>query len=570
MNKIAVLMIICTGCFFEREVDDLSIRIKTDESNDSSEEELRESIIANDLKGIRKILRRKGICYYNAMSVGIEMGNREVIDLIFARKVGINNKEFVDELLEEPSKLVSLMLLKGNLLYNEVMERAAKGGNIKLVKLMIKKGANDYNWALINAGDGGHMEIVELMLKRGAIKYNTTMAVAAFKGRMEVVKLMLEKGADDYNGALRGAAEGGHLDILILMLKKGANDYNEAMMWAAIGGNLEIIKLLMRKGANNFNRALGGAADGGHINILHFLMEKGADDYNEAMRWAANKGNIEIVKLMLDKGADDYNGALEEASDLLNKGSDYKEIIDLMLERGATNYGEAMRWAFRKDYIDTLKLAVEKGIDNYLMSGWIYSFCKDETSRIILSAYWEKTKERAMEEGLKEEFLLIKNSVKLPVSGYFYEQKFLLSSVENQLKGREGHFFAFPNNFPHELVAEIFKHLDIRSRIELIFLYSPRDLGEDELKFIEENEWNEYMPINVRDANGITMLHKLCYYGHRNKVDFLVGKGVLKNIENNEKKRPLWYSIKGAKDGKYEKDEKFIKWVDKLKRLGFN
>jgi Ankyrin repeats (3 copies) len=99
-------------------------------------------------------------------------------------------------------------------IYNFVMVRAAKGGNMEIVKFMIEKGATSFDWTMVNASRGGHMEIVKLMIEKGATYFNTAMRSAALGGHMEIVKLMIEKGATNFVSAMNIATKGGHMEIV--------------------------------------------------------------------------------------------------------------------------------------------------------------------------------------------------------------------------------------------------------------------------------------------------------------------------------------------------------------------
>lgn len=180
--------------------------------------------------------------------------------------------------------------------YNDVMESAAKTGQIELVNLMLKKGARSYHWAMVYAARHGHISIVKLMLEKGADSYNQVMVEAAAAGHIDIVELMLQNGATDYNGAMINAAYGGHTNIVKLMLEKGADDYNGSMVNASDGGHIEIVKLMLQEGATNYNPAMINAAHGGHIEIVKLMLEKGANDYWRALSLAKTKEIKNLIK----------------------------------------------------------------------------------------------------------------------------------------------------------------------------------------------------------------------------------------------------------------------------------
>ncbi len=513
MKKVIMFMAILTGCVLEKYKGDFKFRHKGDRSRKEDiknlEEKLGSASLYDDVSMLREALDKGEIDYSEAMAKAIKLEKREVVDLIFEKKVGIYDKNIVDLMLKEKRNIVGRLKTNNSKGFNDLIAiYAALKGHIKMLELMLEKGASDFDGAMRAAAKRGHIEIVELMLRKGASDFDGAMREAARRRHLEIVKLMLDRGATNYNGVMVGAAKVGHIEIVDLMIKKGARNYSMAMELAAKVGHIEIVELLMKKGLNiDYNKAMGEAAYGGHREIVELMMKKGANDYDVAMIRAAAGDKREMVELMIEKGAISYNGAMR--------------LGDMAIQR------------------------------------------------FILSVFWEQIDEKYLDKHARNEMLKINNGIKYPVSGYGYEQGFLLSNVVDGRKGDEEYLFVSYGTLPDEMVEKIFKYLNMRCRIELLFLYSGRDLSEEELKNIEENEWNGYMPINVKDEVGLTMLHKLCYYGHKNKVNFLVKKGVLKNMENREGRTPLWYAIKGSKDGKYENDKKFMIWIDELRKSGF-
>ncbi len=193
-----------------------------------------------------------------------------------------------------------------------------------------------------------------------------------------------------------------------------------------------------------------------------------------------------------------------------------------------------------------------------------------DTLKKMIKTYGEEVDSKirypATAFGIEESFLLLKENK-------HFNDYITISTLFkglNEIEGLEltSSTIEMKGDLPVETIVKIFKYVDVKSIIELIFLYSNRDLSSRELRYIEENEWNDLVGVNVCDENGLTMLHKLCYYGHKNKVNFLLGKGALKNMGDREGKTPLWYAEKGAKDGKYGKDAKFMIWIKELKSRG--
>ncbi len=606
---------------------------------------------------VKSTMRKVGTAYKfrGDICCAAEGGNIDIVKFMLKRGDDSCEAAMVDAAREGHIGIVNLALekeatyfLKGSML------EAARFGHIEVVKLLLKKGADNYRETMREAAEGGHIEIVELMILKmenegmSHLYYEDAMLEAAKEGHMDIVKLILEKGEYNYDCAMSEAARGGHMDIVRLMLDKGATNYNFAME-QAIWGSCEdishlcsfnkkiyykkdkcrdIIELMIKKGANNFNEVMRSAALAGDKGGVRLMMRRGADRYNEAMVDAAQGNHIDIVELMLKKGASTFNDSMAKAESL--------EVVKLMIEKGATNCVEWMEQ----------------------VGGASYDYNFNEIFSIMLSTYWEQIDENLLKrklkgrihskkffdnyllkESLANNFTEIKQSIKYPASSLGVEEGFLLSMRKTNFNDMENLALAssatgLPESLPTEIISLIFKHVNIRSQIELMFLYSNRDLEEEELKKIEEEqyasvkvykfekkaekagkrdssflgksfscedlsykrltivgglsrksssaeylhegniervteEYPRHFPLNVRDENGLTMLHKVCYYGHRNKVNFLVNKEALKNMEDKEGKTPLWYAKQGAKDGQYEKNAKFIEWIEMLKEKGF-
>merc|ERR1711916_328643 len=115
-----------------------------------------------------------------------------------------------------------------------------------------------------------------------------------------------------------------------------------------------------------------------------------------------------MAKLMLEKGADGYSKAMADAA----KGG-HKEIVELMIEKGVSDCRVAMNWS---SHSGSLPIII----------------------RTMLSAYWEKIEKKNLSQEVRDEMFEIANSVKIPISGYYYEQEFLLSALEKHREDREG------------------------------------------------------------------------------------------------------------------------------------
>ena len=479
--------------------------------------------------------------------------------------------------------------------YNQQMTEAAREGDICMVKKMLKKGANDFNTAMLYASKSGSLEVVQLMLDK-AFNHNEANAKAAFYGYKEIVELFIDKGVSNYDWVMKSAAEGGHIEIIKMMLDRGANINNIVLLKALKAGHINIVEFLIDRGADlELNFLMFETAKYGHIEMVQMLMDRGADNHRDVMFEAAKNGQIEIVSLMLESLLKNdcrkeiqhglmlknnnihsilhqivlftYREKIEKENLLENNlifgaaRRGHVQIIELILEKAASTHNWALAEASKEGIIFPLSTLLEELANKYdQIMNRALSIKNSIIQKMVLSIYWEKVDEKNMLQDIKKNFVKINKNIHYPVSNYNFEKAFLLSSIQHSKNIYKKHLY----NLPNEMVAKIFSYLDIRCKLELIFLYSNRDFTKEEIQMIEIKEWNEYTPINVMDKNGLTMLHKLCYYGHKNKVNFLLEKGALRNIEDRSGKRPLWYAKEGATKGEYVESEAFVQWSSQL------
>ncbi len=249
---------------------------------------------------------------------------------------------------------------------------AAKNGHGLIVNDLLCKGAkvdekdNNGNTALLLAASNGHLETMQYLLEKSAKvnerdKYgNTALLLAAKNGHQQTVYDLLSKGTKvgerNENGdtALLLAAKNGHGLIVNDLLCKGAkvdekdNNGNTALLLAVSNGHLETMQYLLEKGAkldgrdNNGNTALLLAASNGDLKAMQYLLEKGAkiderdNNGNTALLLAAKKGRAQTVECLLNKGAklDEKDNNGNTALLLAASNGDLK-AMQYLLEKGA-------------------------------------------------------------------------------------------------------------------------------------------------------------------------------------------------------------------------------------------
>lgn len=319
------------------------------------------------------------------------------------------------------------------------------------------------------------------------------------------------------------ASEKGYLDIVKFLIKNRANVNSSLengltpLLYASLVGKAEVVAFLLKKGALNSETErdkytpLSAASGGGHIDVVKELVKAGFNNNSlktsgsTPLFYAANVNNIEVLKLLLDNGADPNEKGAKDSTPLVAAARNTNlEIATLLIEKGANEFNKAM---------------------------WVCQIKKSKQfQKLLLSVFSESLDNKYIPFLVSKEIKSMKRRIQRLPTFDFYNT---LLSQNRELLNKKIDIF-----LPPEMIAEIFKYLDIKNRIELLFLYSNRDLSENEIKQIAKNEWNRYIPINRRDENGLTMLHKLCYYGHKNKVAFLLKKGALKIWLTIKVKRP--------------------------------
>ncbi len=421
------------------------------------------------------------------------------------------------------------------------LDDAAKAGHLEVVRFLVEKGVSGHYEAIKFAAQQGHIGVVEFLLDKNPTEeyFIRVINFGNDSRNIEIVEMAMEKWLSSplsqpkSQKVLVHAARVGSQTIVKKMIDKGADNLDEAMRYASREGHIEVVRMLIDEGVTNYNGSMLAASEKGHIDIVNLMLEKGANDFNTTMVYAARGGYTEIVKSMIGKGANGkFNLGMYWAA--ISGQSGYERVVELMMEKGADSHKEILK------LLDDTKF--DKVRDSILKV-----FIYEVNPRYIPKEYKEKLK--SLEDKLKRNCLLDFEDTLLDIGAKNYAFSFFY--------------------LPPEIVIEVFKYLNIKNRIELLFLYSNRDLKEDDIEVIRRDEWDDSIPINAKDSNGITMLHKLCYYGHRNKVNFLVEKGVLKNMEDKEGKTPLWYAKQGGSDGRYEKDKGFLKWIRGLEDVGF-
>lgn len=273
-----------------------------------------------------------------------------------------------------------------NVMWNEGILGACKGGKIDIFKMFIKrvdKEVRRYSWfiglCMNNACKSGNYELVKYMVEeivpQGFEITNDHLYNACRSGNIKVIDLVIKYIVNDIdlNIALGGACRKGHIEAVNHIIKKGASNYIHGLHNACMGGCISVVKIMLEKITlqsiiiDNWIPFLKIASNGGHIEIFKLLLsnvnytmdlqelliyafqdkhlelvdilvkvlvKRGiAFNWNEKLIDACRWGDVEIVKYSLDKGAVNVNQGLEFVN-FYNV-----EVINLLISRGANNFG---------------------------------------------------------------------------------------------------------------------------------------------------------------------------------------------------------------------------------------
>ncbi|KAL5968830.1 Ankyrin repeat and KH domain-containing protein 1, partial [Taenia solium] len=217
---------------------------------------LPQAILANDLTGVKRALRR-----------------------------GANPNEFGEDNTTTPlieaairgfAEVMEALLLHGaspfpsDVLYNTALHWATANCHMDCVVLLLDCGStmgrvnSSFRTPLMQAAFYGHEKIVQCLINRGAEVgwpmaeyYESALTIACERGDITIARILLKaKNSSQDRGrelhiALTKAASEGHFEVVKLLLDHGAEvnrceDGIEAPIFAAItGGNLDILKLLI-------------------------------------------------------------------------------------------------------------------------------------------------------------------------------------------------------------------------------------------------------------------------------------------------------------------------------------
>jgi ankyrin repeat protein len=356
---------------------------------------------------------------------------------------------------------------------------------------------------------------------------NAALHLATAASNLEMVRLLIEGGSpvDVRNGNGRTPAIialfGLHRwwrneekpEILDMLLKKGA-DYT--LLIAAAQGDEARVREILRTDSSRANaadpcwrRPLSAAASKGHTNIVSLLLEHGANpNAKEAicqggfsLYVAARKGFIEIVQLLLDKGAIPEHW-VDSSGDSLFAAQKHPNILHLLYSYGGTMELQVYAAAHRIDVIaEVLKLDPSQA-DRILPYGWDDNGSEELALNIMrLAIRYGARFEKASEWNLRWTALKYPKVYRM-LQTHGANPDLSLFGVAGDRSRRYG---------------------DAATQLRtIVFL-------------VEECGAN----VNYRNEEGLTPLAAAAGAGHRSIVEYLLSKGVDRNLDAPEWAKPL-------------------------------
>ena len=359
----------------------------------------------------------------------------------------------------------------------DMLVDAVLDGKTKTVKDLLSKnpdlindkdedGYTALSWAVLKE----NKELVNWLVEQGAKPDKYAVAGAAKNNDPELVKWLVEQGAKPDKYAVAGAAENNNIDLVKWLVGQGAKPDSEAVSRAANNSNTELVKWLVGQGAKPDNHAVTDAAVSNNSDLVKWLVEQGAKPDKYAVAGAAENNNIDLVKwLIKDCGAEIDVRAVFYAA----RNNNLEVVKALVEDCGAEVDNKVLFWVTTHNNIDV-------GIWRYLL----------EKNKDPINATLDKDAQLDLPFMYEDEQTVLSNAV------------------------------AFRNNA--DIVNELIAHgakvdfKDLENAVE-------RDkLGVVKLLL-------EQVPdlINKKTTNGETLLDVASKYGHRELVEFLLGKGAL-------------------------------------------
>lgn len=349
----------------------LDALIKADKMQKSDEEQILFSTAAFGSVGTMKLLKDRGI----------DIGFRDKYNytpLIVASNYG--NLEMVKYLVNEGMDIKIRTTDAGS--YKSALNFAVENDQYDSAKYLIEMGADINPFALDvglvdvldAAAKNGNLKIIKLILDNGYPlnneKINTIIGYGLDSHNYELLKYFSEnkdkyhyKGFD-YNLALEGKYSKVDLELAKFFIENGAKvngslGSSRLMISASTHGLTDIVEYLLKKGASA-NAVTIASADS----------ENAGKNAESALNMAIIKGNLDIVKLLVDHGADleqilEFTDGSTVTPVITAAGCGSKHILEYLIAKGANlNYqnskGEtALIRAAANGRIDNVKLLID-------------------------------------------------------------------------------------------------------------------------------------------------------------------------------------------------------------------
>lgn len=199
----------------------------------------------------------------------------------------------------------------------QVFCTAIKEGKMQVVKDMIDNGIDfaridrvQYVCALYDAAFSSHVNVVAHVMECDDYMCENVLEDAAKHGNVEFIKIYIRK--KYCSPSLRDillsiAAEHGKIDVVAFMYENGADinsfRYNRSVEIAAENGHLDVLAFLVKHGADmsELQRSIYIAAKHGHMDVVSFLVNHAHDKHDvfNGLQWMLRDGNLQAIQAAL-------------------------------------------------------------------------------------------------------------------------------------------------------------------------------------------------------------------------------------------------------------------------------
>ncbi|KAF8771011.1 Serine/threonine-protein phosphatase 6 like protein [Argiope bruennichi] len=550
--------------------------------------------VANDKKNTVEFLLNKGVLvniwndfHISPLFSAIKNHNMKILELLITRGADINlinfyglkalhfaalcgNRKIIEELIKQNADV------NDRSSGETPLHLAVLNNTIEVVEMLIKNGAqvdveNESGFTpLCFAVENNDKETVEMLINNGANIYANDgypLFFAFYNGFHDLVEIFLLNENFEINKKiftditpLHIAAKLGHRIIVETLINKKNADVNAVtaidnatpLHWAASEGAIEVVKILLKKKAKINARSVDGytplhlAVYSGHITVVKLLIESGANvniaDYKNrtAIELAVAHGKLEIVKMLSELKRINIHDKANDGLSLLHIAAQFGrlDIMKYLIEKGIDISSEndagtkSIHFAARDGHKDIVQFLLDLDPNGKHLTVDGYT----PVHYAVLGGHTDILK-----------FLIDKKFDINVSSRYGVLPIHMAVNVNNEnilrILLHHGAFYnAVHNTFTPLKIAQVKNYVqcaDLLESVEKLFNAVKKNNIAQVKSYIKNK-----VPINVRNADNIALLHYACWKGYENIVDILLKNKADPNIFGKGNCTPLHYAAK--------------------------